>query len=478
MTGYMGYNPGPRAPLGSLGPRLYGGVRMVDRPAPDNVARMDHNAMRCITRMAANGIAVDRGRLRALGTRCTLDMVDLANRVEELTGVRCNPASGDQVADLLFRRLGLGAGKIKKLVRSGKRESTTELDIEPYLSEHPVVAVLYEWRERQKIQSTYVEPLIEQAREDRHGNWLVKTEILWTRTGTGRYASKGPNLQNIPVRTALGLEVRNAFIARVVNGRRMRLVTVDQSQIEMRVAAHESNARRMVEVFHLPELLPNGKKNKLADVHVRTAMSVFRIDADAVHPMKHRYPMKRAGFGILYGITEDGLAVQLNNPEAQDPAAPHVWTGAETGELITGWYGEYPEILEMQQLDEWRVLRYGMGWDMFGRHRLIPEVRSSLTWVVEAGLRQAKNHRIQAGAGGTLKLASARVADEMDGLRRMGVYVEPLMTIHDEILSETEPEIADDVGRMVGRAIEDAAPLRVPIKWGAGSGDRWGELEK
>lgn len=460
-----------------LGPRLYGGVRLVDRPAPDNVARMDHNAMRAVVRMRQNGIAVDPGRLRALGVRCDREMEWLQREINHLTNGTVNPGSGKQVADLLFRKLGLGQGKTKKLTASGGWESTNAIDIEPYLNEHPVVPKIYEWRERQKIKTTYVEPILDLMRPDRHGNQVIYTEILWTRTGTGRYASKNINQQNIPVRTELGLEVRRCFVGRKVNGRRMRLVTVDQSQIEMRVAAHVSGARKMIEIFHLPELGPDGKANPYADLHIRTAMGVFKLDAPQVHKLRHRYPMKRAGFGILYMITEDGLTLQLNNPEAQDKNAPHVWTVPETKELIKGWYGEYPEIRDMQEMAFWQARRYGMVWDMFGRTRLIPEVKSGLPWVVDAGLRAAANMGIQAGAGGTLKLAMARVADEFAQVRAAGLYCEELMTIHDEILSEGEPELVEDMGRLVGRAMEESAPLRVPVRWGMGTADNWGELE-
>jgi DNA polymerase I len=459
-------------------PRMYGGIVFSNRPAPDNIARMDHNAMRAVVEMRKNGIAVDVGALRGLGAQCAREMEDLAGQIEGLVGVKVNPGSGKQVADLLFRKLQLGVGAEKKMTRSGAWESTNAIDIEPYLHQHAVVPLIYKWRERQKIQTTYCEPLVEMARQDRHGNWLVRTEILWTRTGTGRYASKNPNLQNIPVRTALGVEVRNAFIARKINGRRMKLVTVDQSQIEMRVAAHVSGARKMIDIFHLPEFGPDGKPNKMADLHIRTAMAVFKIPAEQVHKLKHRYPMKRAGFGILYLITAAGLVLQLNNPEAQDPAAPHVWSEDEVQTLIDAWYGEYDEIREMQELAFWQVMRYGMCWDMFGRTREVPEVKSGLPWVVEAGKRQAANMGIQSGAGGTLKIAMAYVADEFSKIRAMGLHCAELMTIHDEVLSEAEPEIVEGVGKLVGWAMENSAPLRVPIRWGMGVGDRWGELEK
>lgn len=462
--------------------KLYGGVIMSNRPAPDNIARMDHNAMRAVVEMRRNGMAVDLGALRGLGARCQREMDTLAQEIEGLTGVRVNPGSGKQVAELLFRTLGLGGGKEKKMTGSGMWESTNAIDVEPYLHLHPAVPKVYEWRMRQKIKTTYCEPLVAMARPDRHGNYLVRTDVLWTRTGTGRYASKNPNLQNIPVRTELGRLVRGAFVARKINGRRMRLVTVDQSQIEMRIAAHVSGARKMVEIFHLPEYVPDGKggmkKNKNADLHIRTAMSVFKIAAELVHPLKHRYPMKRAGFGILYLITAAGLVLQLNNPEAQDQTAPHMWVEGEVQGLIDGWYAEYPEIREMQELAFWQVVRYGMAWDMFGRTRLIPEVFSGLPWVVEAGKRAAANMGIQSGAGGTLKIAMARVADEFAQVRAHGLHCAELMTIHDEVISECEPEMAEGVGRLVGRAFEESAELLVPIRWGAAEGENWGELEK
>ena len=173
---------------GVYGPRLYGGVRLVTRPAPDNVARMDHAAMRSVVRMAQNGIAVDAGRLRGLGARCEREMHSLQVEIENLVNIKINPASGKQVADLLFRQLKLGQGKTQKRTKSGGWESTNALDIEPYLSAHPVVPMLYQWRERQKLKTTYVEPILALMRPDRHGNQIIYTEILWTRTGTGRYA--------------------------------------------------------------------------------------------------------------------------------------------------------------------------------------------------------------------------------------------------------------------------------------------------
>jgi DNA polymerase-1 len=423
---------------------------------------MDQATMPMVARMMRNGMAVDRDHFRALNLLFDHEKAELVDRIEAATGRRINPGSGDQVADLLFKHLGLGTGRRLLSTDTGARLSTDRHQLEMLSGEHPAVRWIMDWRERDKLQGTFSEALLGWAVPE-NGCWRVHTTIKHTRASTGRYSSEDPDLQNIPVRTALGREIRNGFIAPPG----CRLVSIDLSQIEMRVAAHDSQDPALMRVFR------EGR-----DIHTETAMSVFNLPADRVDRMEHRYPCKRVGFGVLYLVSAQGLKVQMDSEYVGISAAGESqWSLTRCQELIDGWYRAYPRVRDYQELQFTRARRWGRVWDMFGRWRDIPEVRSAVPRVVNEGLRAAGNMPVQAGAAGVIKLGMIALTPILADMRANGVHVEELMQIHDELILEVEEDAAEAVAEIGREVLETVCPLRVPVEATAKSGLRWGDLE-
>lgn len=274
------------------------------------------------------------------------------------------------------------------------------------------------------------------------------------------------NCMNIPVRGTLGKLFKACFVPSPGH----RLFACDFSQIEMRVAAHAAGARRMSQVFWAG-----------GDIHTETAVNVYKLPAEQIHPQKHRYPMKRTGFGVLYLITGQGLAVQLNARESQDPDYPHFWEDTECDELIEGWYSANSEIRDWQQDVFAFARRHEMVSTMFGRIRRVPEVRSAHSWIQDKGLRQAANHPVQGGAADLFKLALARLGVLYEDLRSAGTKVEALVPIHDDVLGECQEDWAEDVAKLTKEVMEDGPRLDVPVVAEPSVGDAgagWAELKK
>lgn len=285
--------------------------------------------------------------------------------------------------------------------------------------------------------------------------------------------------QNIPARSSLGLEVRNGFIA----SPGYSLVSHDLSQIEMRLAGSLSGDSVMCGIFA-----------RDLDIHNITAIEIFRLDAawidylagqdraGALTPeeatawkqFKHqmRLPCKTLGFGILYGVTPEGLQLQI--AAADGPW----WETAECERLINQWYEVYSGIRAYMDRQHQQARRYRMAWDMFGRARGIPEVRAASQSVVNAGLRMTGNHGIQAGAAGILKLAMAWVRRELIPMFPEGA-VRPLLTVHDELIAEVRNDCVADYLEAGKYPMEGLVPLPngVRIVSSADSAERWGELK-
>lgn len=418
----------------------------------------------CI-QMQSNGICIDRDAVSDFYRYLKQEKARLVDEIEALTGKRINPSgSSYDSANLLFRDLRLHeqvAGFRVSTTPTG-RLKTDRLTVEKLVGVHPVPNKIMEWRTCDKLDGTYAEPILLHATLDRYGNWRAHTTINTTQTDTGRLSSSEPlNLQTIPQRSALGRRLKSCFIA----ARGKLLFEVDYSQIEMRVAAAAAQPVLMLAEFAKPK----------ADIHTQTAMRVFGLPKEQIDEQLHRYPMKRAGFLILYMGNGMALAVQLNALEAQDPARPKTWTEQECNDLIEGWYAANPEIRDWQAETAARARRYGMVWDMFGRIRLIPEVYSSFRHVQEKGIRQASNMPIQSGAQGLIKLAMAELHDIYNSGLRSAFGVEELMQIHDALLIEADEDFAIDAAKMTRDVMEGVCELEnVPVKADAKVGVRWG----
>lgn len=445
--------------------------RVLNSPSPANVALIDNGVIPCIARMQSTGVCVNRDALSALHTFLRAECNRYVDEIEACTGMRINPSgSSPDSANLLFGKLKLHTELRRKLkyTDSGK-VSTGKLELEPYLGLHPAVGLILHYRQTDKLDGAYAVAWSESARKCKDGAWRVYYTIKPYGTDTGRLAGEDPNPMVLPQRTELGRRIKACVIA----SPGCRLFECDFSQIEMRVAAHESQAAFMSDMFA-----------RGMDVHKQTAMRVYGLPEDEIDEMRHRYPMKRAGFLILYLGDGRALQVQLNAAEAQDPAHPHAWTEPECQDVIDGWYGINGEIRDWQQEQFARMNRYGMVWTMFGRMRLVPEVKSVHSWIRGKGMRQGANQPIQGGAADLFKIALKRLHDAYAELRAMGGMrrVEALVPVHDAVLGESDEEYTDDVARLTQEIMENVAVLRVPIKADAKTGksgeDGWSNLQK
>lgn len=455
--------------------RCFNGVRLLDHPSPANVRRLDLGCMPMVIDMMRNGILIDTGHMAQLAKKVITRKEEIESDIQLLAGWRINPASGDQVAKLLFDEMCLEVPGGAPKTPSGKRISTDEAVLSLLVSADPIVPLILDWRELDKLETTYVLPLPLMIWPDGR----LRTTIRLTQARTGRMSSEDPNLQNIPIRTDLGNEVRNAFVAR--SG--CKLVSNDLSQIEMLVAAHLSQDQKMLAIFR------HGW-----DVHVKTACSIFRLEYDYITALAkavkggtatpeqqveyayfvkfHRLPAKTLGFGVLYGQTARGLQTGIAS------AGGPWWEETQCGEFILAWYEEYGGVAEWMGLQHMRARRYKMVWDMFGRTRAVPEVSSVLGGVINAGLREAGNTPIQGSAGGILKLAMAAAMLIVEHYRSYpGVVCDPLLPIHDEVITECSNDIAQDYANDMQQVMESAVELSAPVRSSSTIAERWGDLK-
>lgn len=432
------------------GPVLYNGVTLPGRPDLDNVFKIDRGAVPMITDMMENGILLDPKPLDELGVRLRSEMEELQADITRLSGYAINPASADQVADLLFKKLKL-PNQYVKLTPSGDRESVIRQVLEMLVTHHDCIRPILDWKHRDKLRSTYQEPLPGYRANDGR----IHCKLGMTTVPTGRLNSSDPNLQNIPARTSLGKLIRNAFVA----PKRKKLVAIDYSQIEMRVIASESKDRVMSEVFWLGD-----------DIHWRTTEGIFRKPRAELSEFTHRKPCKNLGFGVLYGISARGLRDQI----VASGGDREFWTEDQCQELIDDWFRLYSGVRDRVERYHYWARKYGFVWDMFGRVRWVPGAQAYSGWVVGKALRECGNHPIQAGAQGILKLAMAELWDLYKDAKDVVRFV---MQVHDELLIEVAEEAVDYVVPEIAQVMRDAVPLRVPVEVGVKVGDCWGEME-
>ncbi len=414
------------------------------------------------------GIAVNREHMWALAATLGAKKVELARQVacyvpaselEEFVAASDEPLinveSALQISKLLFSDLKIGARLKLKTTKSGDRLSTGKKQLEALKRQHPVIPVILEYREASKLGSMIV-TILEAARQE--GDlWVVHGEIVTTRADTGRLAMRHPNLQNVPTRTAEGREVRAGFVARPG----MLLISVDYSQIELRLLAHAAQEPNMLRIFR-----------EGGDIHLDTAMRAFGIsDPKKVDKHLHRAPCKNVNFGIGYGLSASGLFDQMVVTFATANLPLPKWLTIDwCTTFIEAWFALYPKARDYFDLQHYRARRYGIVWTMFGRVKRVPQVRSCHARIREEGLRQAGNMPIQGDAADVFKIGMARVERLLAEWRAMGVYAEALLPIHDELLIEADEKWADTIRVMVevemARALVDSEGVlhsRCPI---------------
>jgi len=388
--------------------------------------------------MEERGIRIDTGILSGLSLELSRRISDLESSIYELAGERFSINSHAQLRKILFQKLRLPA---TRKIKSGY---STDYDALVFLSDrHPLPAKLLDYRRLNKLKSTYVDALPRMV-NPRTGR--IHTTFHQTGAATGRLSSSDPNLQNIPVRTELGLRIRQAFVPG--SGGEIFLAA-DYSQIDLRILAHLSGDRKLARAFREGD-----------DVHNHTACAVFGVDPPAVTPEMRRQA-KTINFGIVYGMSAYGLSRELGI----DPA------GAQ--DFINRYFDYYSGVRDYIRKSLAEAGEKGYVKTIMGRRRAVPELKSASKTTREIGQRIAINTPIQGSSADLIKIAMRDIAA---ALAEGGWRAFMLIQIHDELLFEVDREQAGDFGAMAKAKMESAWKFDVPITVNLKSGNNWGEL--
>lgn len=388
-----------------------------------------------LARMEVRGVRLDSDYLRGLSLSMGARLSELEAQIHGAAGREFAISSRDQLETVLYDELGLSSGKKTKL--TGKR-STAQAALEPLRDKHPIVPLILEYRELSKLRGTYLDPLPSLVSPL---TGRLHTTFAQTAVATGRLSSLNPNLQNIPIRSALGRDIRRGFIA----DEGFLLVSADYSQIELRLLAEISGDEEMRRAF------ASG-----ADIHRRTAAQVLGLPEEAV-TAEQRRAAKTVNFGVLYGMSAHRLSRELGIPFAEASA------------FIEGYFAAYPRVREYiaQTLEFGRA--HGYVQTLYGRRRYVPELLSAARAVREAGERLAYNMPIQGTAADIIKLAMIE-ADK--ALSELGARL--LLQVHDELLVEAPAQSAREVAALLRDIMMRAAKgLSVPLEVEVGTGQNW-----
>jgi DNA polymerase-1 len=396
--------------------------------------------------MQRNGITLDVGILREMSRDLLQQIGELETLIYDDVGHIFKINSPQQLSEVLFNELGLPKSKRTK---TGYSTDANSLD---FLKDaHPVIGKILDYRQATKLRSTYVDSLPELINPD---TGRIHTSYNQAGSATGRISSNDPNLQNIPVRTEVGRQVRRAFVAPRYNGDQWTLFSVDYSQIELRVLAHLSQDTALVEAFLRGE-----------DIHTATASMMFDVPMEEV-TVAHRRIAKVLNFGVIYGLSAFGIAQQTEfSPE-------------EGRNFIETYFAKYPGIQEYINGIKEKVKRTGSVETLLGRRRYIPEVEASNAIVRQAGERMAINMPVQGTAADIMKLAMIRVHRRLE---KSNLKTKMLLQVHDELMFEAPQEEVQALTELVyeemPNALEGYAEMAVPLKVDVKTGPTWGDME-
>jgi len=390
-----------------------------------------------LRQMEETGVELDATVLAEMSTRLATDIHRIEADIHRLAGTEFNVNSPKQLGDVLFNRLAL-----PRPARGGKGKATsTAQDVLEGLSDHEIVRLVLEFRQLSKLKSTYIDSLPLLARAGR-----LHTSFNQAATATGRLSSTNPNLQNIPIRTELGREIRAAFVA--APGK--VLVGADYSQIELRLLAHYSQDPLLLEAYR------TGK-----DIHTLTAAEVFGVPPMLIDA-EHRRRAKAVNFGIVYGLSAFGLAQQLGIEQK------------EAKRFIDAYFARYPGVRVFREQTIEQAKRDGYVRNLFGRKRPIPDLDSKNPNLRGFAERTAVNTPLQGTAADLIKIAMLRLDAE---LRARKLEARMTLQVHDELLLEAPVAEADAVKALVKECMEGAHKLSVPMEVEAFVGPNWRDME-
>jgi len=389
--------------------------------------------------MELNGVAVDSKLLEKLSSEAAKEIKKVSDKIFELSGTEFNISSPTQLREVLFEKMEIPVEGIKK----GKTGlSTSAEQLEKLRGLHPIIPEIENYRELEKLRNTYIDvlPTLINKKTGR-----IHTTFNQAVTATGRLSSSDPNLQNIPIRTELGREVRKAFVAEAGN----ILVSADYSQIELRIVASLAEDKGMIEIFENDE-----------DIHRATAAAINGVPLDEV-TKEMRRAAKEINFGVLYGMGTYGLSWRADIP---------VW---QAKQFIEKYFSEFSGVKKYidQTLEFTR--KEGYCETLFGRRRYIPELHAHNFQLRSAAERMAINHPIQGTAADLIKMAMI----EMEKVLPDWPDVKMILQVHDELVFEVKKGKEKEFGGTLKEVMEGVVKLRVPVKVEVSYNNSWGEMK-
>lgn len=396
--------------------------------------------IRVLGEMENNGIKLQTAPLKSLNKKVEKKLTILEKNIQQLAGQDFNINSPKQLREILFEKMAIPTINIKK-TKTGF--STAEKELEKLRERHPIIPLLQNYRELKKLSSTY---LIALPRLINPHTKRIHTNFNQTITATGRLSSSDPNLQNIPSKTEEGQEIRRAFVAE----KGFYLASFDYSQIELRLAAHMSQDKKMIQSF----------RNRI-DIHQTTAAEINNVSLGAVTP-KMRQEAKAINFGILYGQGVHGLSQNAHIP---------YW---QAQEFIKEYFISYPNIKKMMENSIHQAQQQGYVLTLFGRKRLLPEINSTLIFVRKSAERMAINTPIQGTAADIIKLAMIKINNLITNHHQ---EIRLLLQVHDELIFEIKKDKLETYLPSIKNIMENVIKLKVPIIVNESVGENWGELK-
>lgn len=397
-----------------------------------------------LAEMELNGVAINTKKLKEMSEFAKKEIEKIKKNIFKMAGCEFNVSSTVQLREVLFEKMKISATGIKK----GKTGlSTSAEELEKLRGLHPIIEEIENYRELTKLQNTYIDVLPNLINKI---TGRIHTTFNQAVTATGRLSSSDPNLQNIPIRTEFGRQIRHAFIATGEN----ILMSVDYSQIELRIVASLAEDKKMIEIF----------KQDL-DIHRATAAAINNVSLDEV-TKEMRRAAKEINFGILYGMGSYGLSWRAEITQYQ------------AKQFIDKYFQEFSGVKKYLEHTLEFVKENGYAETLFGRRRYIPELLSGNYQLRNAAERMAINHPVQGTAADLMKMAMIAVDKKLKQWpKEKQQKVKMILQVHDELVFELDQSIKDELGALIKETMETVCVLRVPIKVDVNFGKSWGEMK-
>ncbi len=395
-----------------------------------------------LARMEEHGILVDNKFLYQMSLELNALIKKIENKIYKIAGAKFNVRSPLQLKDVLFNKLKISSTGLSK-TKTGI--STAASELEKLRGRHKIIDLIEEHRELSKLKSTYTDALPALINPKTH---RIHTSFNQTVTATGRLSSSEPNLQNIPIRSELGKKIRRAFVA----PEGYKILSLDYSQIELRIAAAMSGDKKMIEAFQRNE-----------DIHTRTAAEVFEVDPDKVSPDMRRRA-KEVNFGIIYGLGPRGLAQRTGM--SYDEALFFI---ERYFDIFSGLKEYLEEVIALAHRQEYVET-------LFGRRRYLPEINAEHQGLRAQAERMALNHPLQGTAADLIKLAMIKI-DKIIQKKYVSGEVKMILQVHDELIFEIKNKLASQLSELLKDEMENVYKLNVPIKVDLSLGNNWGECK-